>query len=355
MPRPLNNDDNFETIENWLDQNLTNENSFTPIQDDIPELFSNGIYFWFMKPAGYQMLSNYLPIQALPTKYSKEINGEQFDLVYIDESYKNEKTITETLNWHINNVNDAEGINALKKSSPLRQVIGALLSDDLIDGDIQNSVSDFIYKNLIVFWVKDFTCDTMYILITVNRLKFVLTPLFVKPTDPNIILNNILDRKDRVYYDTTYKYFGMTYDYLKYIYNGITFRVQSKNIAQWIVYNRWNCDNINNTVIRLNIIEINNLMGTTLSNALNIINKGLIVFKLFQENPETREEEEDNINAIWQSDDLNGWRYTRSSEQDLQEYFENVDTGDVSRKYESIFERMGNLQNIYFKFYYLND
>jgi len=33
MPRPLNNDDNFETIENWLDQNLTNENSFTPNRD----------------------------------------------------------------------------------------------------------------------------------------------------------------------------------------------------------------------------------------------------------------------------------------------------------------------------------
>ena len=348
MPKPLNSTDNIETIKNWLDENLTNENSFTPIQDDIHQDLSKGIYFWFMKPAGYQMLSNYLPIQALPTKYSKEINGEQFDLVYIDESYKNEKTITETLNWHINNVNDAEGINALKKSSPLRQVIGALLSDDLIDGDIQNSVSDFIYKNLIVFWVKDFTCDTMYILITVNRLKFVLTPLFVKPTDPNIILNNILDRKDKVYNDTTYKHFGMTYDYLKYKYNN-----ESDPIAQWIVDNRWNCDNIGYKEISLKNTEIGNLMGKELNKRLKITNNGIIIFKLFGKILETRDEEEDNDIAIWQSLELFGWRYTRSKEQDLLGYFQNTDTGNVRRKYESIINEMGDLQNIYFKFYYL--
>lgn len=348
MPRPLNSTDNFETIKNWLDGTLTDTNSFIPNRDAIHQVLSKGIYFWFMKPAGYQKLSNYLPIQALPTKYSRTINGEQFDLVYIDESYKNEKTITETLNWHINNVNDAEGINALKKSSPLRQVIGALLSDDLIDGDIQNSVSDFIYKNLIVFWVKDFTCDTMYILITVNRLKFVLTPLFVKPTDPNIILNNILDRKDKVYNDTTYKHFGMTYDYLKYKYNN-----ESDPIAQWIVDNRWNCDNIGYKEISLKNTEIGNLMGKELNKRLKITNNGIIIFKLFGKILETRDEEEDNDIAIWRSLELFGWRYTRSKEQDLLGYFQNIDTGNVRRKYESIINEMGNLQNIYFKFYYL--
>ena len=301
-----------------------------------------------MKSAGYQMLNDYLPIQALPTKYSKEINGEHFDLVYIDESYKNKKPITETLNWHIDNVNYTEGINALKKSSPLRQVIGALLSDDLIDGDIQNSVSDFIHKNLIVFWVKDFICDTKYIFITVNRLKFVLTPLFVKPTDPNITLNNILDRKDRVYYDTTYKHFGITNGYLKYKYNN-----ESDPIANWIVENRWKCDNIGYKEISLKNTEIDNLMGKELNKRLEITNNGIIIFKLFGEILETRDEEEDNDNAIWPSQELSGWRYTRSKEQDLLGYFQNVDTGDVCRKYESIINNMGDLQNIYFKFYYL--
>lgn len=350
MPKPLNSTDNIETIKNWLDENLTNENLFTPIQDAIPELPSKGIYFWFMKPAGYHIFSNYLPIQALAAKYSRVINGEQFDLVYIDESYKNNNTITETLKWHINNVNDAEGINALKKSSPLRQVIGALLSDDLIDGDIQNSVSDFIYKNLIVFWVKDFTCDTMYILITVNRLKFVLTPLFVKPTDPNIILNNILDRRDKVYNDTTYKHFGITNGYLKYKYNN-----ESDRIANWIVENRWKCDNIGHKEISLKNTEINKDMGGKLNEKLNITNNGIIIFKLFKENTKTEKEEKDNKNVIWKSSDLDGWRFTRSRKQDLLGYFTNRDSGNGPPKYESIINNMGDLQNIYFKFYYLND
>ena len=30
MPKPLNSTDDIETIKNWLDENLTNENSFTP-------------------------------------------------------------------------------------------------------------------------------------------------------------------------------------------------------------------------------------------------------------------------------------------------------------------------------------
>ena len=352
MPRPLNSTDNFETIENWLDGTLTDTNSFTPNRDAIHQVLSKGIYFWFMKPAGYQMLSNYLPIQALPTKYSKEINEEQFDLVYLEEIYKAEKTITKTLNWHIDNVND---INDLKKSSPLRKVIGALFSDDLLEANIQKKVSNFICENLMFFWISGFDCEDNKIINTASILKSHFFPLFNKNDTSTGISKEIMVRIDKVYFNTIKNIEGITYDYLNYINKGLTLRVKSRNIAKWIVDNRWNCDNINNTVIRLNIIQINNLMGTTLSNALNIINKGLIVFKLFEENPETRDEEEDNINAIWRSSELYGWRYTRSSIQDLQDYFENVDTGDVCRKYESIINNMGDLQNIYFKFYYLND
>jgi hypothetical protein len=351
MPRPLNSTDNFETIKNWLDGTLTDTNSFTPNPDAIPQVLSNGIYFWFMKPAGYQMLSDYLPIQALPTKYSKEINGELFDLVYIDESYYNQKTITETLNWHIDKFNDAEGINALKKSSPLRQVIGALLSHDLIDGDIQNSVSDFIHKNLIVFWVNDFTCDSTKISSTENTLKLGLKPLFVKPNNTlNEILNDIKDRRDKVYNDTTYKHFGITNGYLKYKYNN-----ENDRIANWIVENRWKCDNIGYKEISLKNTEIKKDMGGKLNEKLNITNNGIIIFKLFKENTKTEEEEKDNKNVIWQSSDLSGWRFTRSRKQDLVGFFENTDSGNGRPKYESIIKKMEKLQKIYFKFYYLND
>ena len=351
MPKPLKSTDNIETINKWLEENLTDKNPFTPYQDAIHQDLSKGICFWFMKREGYKILSEHITDQALEAEYSKEINEVQFDLVYLDEIYKAEKTITKTLNWHIDNIND---INALKKSSPLRKVIGALLSDDLLEANIQKKVSNFICENLMVFWISGFDCEDNKIINTASILKSHFFPLFNKNDTSTGISKEIMVRIDKVYFNTIKNIEGITYDYLNYINKGLTLRVKSRNIAKWIVDNRWNCDNINNTVIRLNIIQINNLMGTTLSNALNIINKGLIVFKLFEENPETRDEEEDNINAIWRSSELDGWRYTRSSIQDLQDYFENVDTGDESRKYESILESMGNLQYIYFKFYYLN-
>jgi hypothetical protein len=350
MPKPLNSTNNIETIKNWLDENLTNENLFTPIQDAIPQDLSKGICFWLMKREGYKILSEHITDQALEAEYSKEINEVQFDLVYLEEIYKAEKTITKTLNWHIDNVND---INALKKSSPLRKVIGALLSDDLLEANIQKKVSNFICENLMVFWISGFDCEDNKIINTASILKSHFFPLFDKNHTSTDISKEIMVRTDKVYYNTIKNIEGITYDYLNYINKELTSKVKSKNIATWIVDNRWNCDNIGYKEISLKNTEIDNLMGKELNKRLEITNNGIIIFKLFGEILETRDEEEDNDNAIWPSQELSGWRYTRSKEQDLLGYFQNVDTGDVCRKYESIINNMGDLQNIYFKFYYL--
>ena len=341
MPNPLNSTDNIETIKNWLEETLSDRNPITPHENDIPNVLSIGINFWFMKLEGYQNL-NKIKLEAFEPKFSKNIGNEQWDLVYLGNESK------ENLNRHIYQNHDKD---SLKTLSILRKKIGALLSDDLIDGDIQNSVSDFIHKNLMVFWVNDFACDSTKIFSTENTLKLGLKPLFVKPNNPlNEILNDIKDRRDKVYNDTTYKHFGITNGYLKYKYNN-----KIDRIANWIVENRWKCDNIGHKEISLKNTEINKDMGGKLNEKLNITNNGIIIFKLFKENTKTEKEEKDNKNVIWKSSDLDGWRFTRSRKQDLQDYFENVDTGDVCRKYESIINNMGDLQNIYFKFYYLND
>ena len=346
MPRPLNSTDNFETIKNWLDENLTDKNPFTPYQDAIHQDLSKGICFWLMKREGYKILSEHITDQALEAEYSKEINEVQFDLVYLEEIYKAEKTITKTLNWHIDNVND---INALKKSSPLRKVIGALLSDDLLEANIQKKISNFICENLMVFWISGFDCEDNKIISTANILKSHFFPLFDKNHTSTDISKEIMVRTDKVYYNTIKKIEGITYGYLKYKYNN-----KNDLIAKWIVDNRWNSDNIGYKEISLKNTEINTDMGGKLNDKLNITNNGIIIFKLFKENTKTEEEEKDNKNVIWKSNDLSGWRFTRSRRQDLVGFFKNSDSGNGPPKHESILESMRNLQNIYFKFYYLN-
>ena len=71
----------FENLEKWLDEKLTNP--FRPNFDEIPNTKSKGIYFWFMKPDGYEKLSNYVEIKPIDSKYSKEIDGVKHDLVYL--------------------------------------------------------------------------------------------------------------------------------------------------------------------------------------------------------------------------------------------------------------------------------
>ena len=57
MPnRQLTQQDNFETISTWLDENLINPFKAN-MQSLPPEDNSRGIYFWFMKPEGYPKLS----------------------------------------------------------------------------------------------------------------------------------------------------------------------------------------------------------------------------------------------------------------------------------------------------------
>jgi hypothetical protein len=146
MPnRQLTQQDNFETISTWLDENL--DNPFPAnLQHLPPNDNSRGIYFWFMKADGYKRLSNLgLNITAITPTYKKDINGEQYDLVYLGTAgtgKKEKSNIINRLNWHLKNTHDEKHICSGFLST-LRQTVGAALSDDLINTDTGVLVNTF--------------------------------------------------------------------------------------------------------------------------------------------------------------------------------------------------------------------
>jgi hypothetical protein len=114
-----------------LDQFLSN--SFRPHIDEIPKSKSKGIYFWFMKTEGYNLMSKYIKIKPIDPRYSKEIDGMKYDLVYLGTTgtgKQGNSTLNKRLDWHINQKHRESTINQKQSAlSTLRTGLGSLLSD----------------------------------------------------------------------------------------------------------------------------------------------------------------------------------------------------------------------------------
>lgn len=154
MAIPTNSDFNQLTV--WLSQNLLSQNSFVPHLDSIPIINSKGIYFWFMRPDGYKALSNYVTIEPNESKYTRNIDGVIYDLVYLGTAgtgKKGNSNITERFVWHINQNHTASNI-CHGTLSTLRAGLGALLCCDMILPNTENVVNDFMNKFMRVFWVE---------------------------------------------------------------------------------------------------------------------------------------------------------------------------------------------------------
>jgi hypothetical protein len=144
--RNLTETENYDSITQWLKENLNDNSSFIPRNGDIPNLKSKGIYFWFMKIDGYEKLSNFVSITPILTKYNRIIDGFQYDLVYIGTAgtgKNGNSNLAERLIWHINQ-NHTEGNICHGTLSTLRAGLGALLKDDLIIPDTENLVNLFM-------------------------------------------------------------------------------------------------------------------------------------------------------------------------------------------------------------------
>ena len=69
----INPNADFNDLSTWLNENLLITNSFVPHIDEIPNVKSKGIYFWFMKKDGYQAITSFIQLSPMIKKYSIEI------------------------------------------------------------------------------------------------------------------------------------------------------------------------------------------------------------------------------------------------------------------------------------------
>ena len=159
MHKTLPRTDNLESIKNWLEDNLTNANSFTPNQDAIPQVLSKGLYFWFMKPSGYQVFSRYFPLQALAAKYSRVVEGEKLDLVYLGTAGvrdtgkgDNKGHLMERFEWHIiKNQNATHVCSGIM--STFRKTLIPLFSEDLILSSAQSELNIIFSKYFKLYYL----------------------------------------------------------------------------------------------------------------------------------------------------------------------------------------------------------
>jgi hypothetical protein len=156
MAIPHNAD--FNQLMEWLNKNLLPENSFLPHEDSIPLLKSKGIYFWFLHPDGYKTLSNYVTIEPIEPKYTKNIDGIIYDLVYLGTTgtgKNGNSTLTKRLEWHICQKHTLSTIKQKQSAlSTLRTGLGSLLSDDLILPNTEKLINNFMRTNMVIYYVE---------------------------------------------------------------------------------------------------------------------------------------------------------------------------------------------------------
>jgi hypothetical protein len=155
---PINPNADFNQLKIWLDENLTDKNSIIPHENIIPRISTKGIYFWFMHPNGYKKLNNFVVIEPITPKYFKEINGLNYDLVYLGTTgtgKAGKSNLTGRLTWHINQTHSESTICQKESAlSTLRTGLGALLADDLIIPNTETRINTFMKLFMKVYWIE---------------------------------------------------------------------------------------------------------------------------------------------------------------------------------------------------------
>jgi hypothetical protein len=108
-----------------------------------------------MHPDGYKALTmaNIKPIEP---KYTRENEGEKYDLVYLGTAgtgKKGNSNLSERFIWHIKPHHTESNI-CHGFLSTLRAGLGALISNDLIFPNTKTEVNDFMKQYMKVFWIE---------------------------------------------------------------------------------------------------------------------------------------------------------------------------------------------------------
>jgi len=187
----INPNSDFNELKTWLDKNLTDKKSIKACcqeTNNVPE--TKGIYFWFMHPDGYSALN----IKPIEPKYTKNINGVIYDLIYTgtagvrnNSSGVNNGHIQERLKWHLCDNKSISGLCSGTMST-YRRTIGALISDDLIANNTQDKIDELLCKYFVIYYV-EYPGEFLDVKDEVNSdediLINVIRPIFNLKKNPN--------------------------------------------------------------------------------------------------------------------------------------------------------------------------
>jgi hypothetical protein len=156
MAIPPNAD--FNQLTTWLNENLNDKNRIKACCQEVnkvPE--TKGIYFWFMNPDGYKALIKSDSIKPIEPRYTRNIEGVIYDLVYLGTTgtrKQGKNNFYGRLNWHINQVHRESTIKQKQSAlSTLRTGLGSLLADDLINPTTETDINNFMKTYMKVFWI----------------------------------------------------------------------------------------------------------------------------------------------------------------------------------------------------------
>ena len=156
MITQLNNQDSFDSVIEKLKGNFKSGNCIIPEGENLLKVPKNkGIYFWFMHPDGYKILSKFIKLSAIKKRYTKKFNDVEYDLVYLGTAGTGKKGIShlyDRLKWHIAQPHKESNI-CHGTLSTLREGLGSLLSDDLIHPNTEQLVNLFMKNVLKVYWI----------------------------------------------------------------------------------------------------------------------------------------------------------------------------------------------------------
>lgn len=154
----LTDNEDFESICDWLNENLVDEKSFVPIANSIPNVTTAGICFWFMKPEGYEEIGRKLKLTPMEPTYSRLIEGILYDLVYVaSEGFKDPWTgnltgnLYNKLTFEMDSSKEEVRVRKLSHRGRLRSVILPLLSDDILLNGVQNELDKIFSKYFKIF------------------------------------------------------------------------------------------------------------------------------------------------------------------------------------------------------------
>ena len=145
-----------DQVSSWLQEHLSERQQIPACCDKtskVPE--AKGIYFWFMHPEAYRLLSRFTAINAITPVHTRLINGISYHLVYIGTAgtgKKGNSDLKERLRWHLCQKHDQSAI-CHGTLSTFRTGIGSLLSDDLEGLAAERGLNEFLCKHFFVYWL----------------------------------------------------------------------------------------------------------------------------------------------------------------------------------------------------------